>query len=335
MRTVLILTAAVLLPITGTGCALMQWIKGKDDYAQHTPTPSGPVESVSAGDLVGYLNRQSGYLTSVRYPDVAISITGPRPGDPRRTETNTLNSSTLVCAKPRNFLLVGGKNVVGDLVHIGSNDREFWLLTQSPLPREYVYCSHADFQAGRGELPIPFDPDWALQALGMAAFPPDAAYKVEADERTREHVLSFPGRTPQGQTVTKAIVFAADPAGGTNPQVRRHLVLDAAGKTVASAEVLKAATHPAGTDPTTGRPVYVQVPSRVLLKWPQQKFEMDLTLGRATVNEVIPESEAQQLFTRPTGRGVNPINLAEARFAPTGRGATPADDRPARLFGRR
>ena len=337
MRAVLTLTAAALLTASTTGCALMEWMRGKDHAQQQQPPQhTGPIQPVAADQLVGYLNRQAGYLTSIRYPDVAISVTGPKPDNPNRTETNTLNSSTLICAKPRNFLLVGGKGVVGDLVHIGSNDQEFWLRTLSPLPQEYVFCSHADFATGRASLPIPFEPDWALQALGMATYDPSAAYKVEVDARTREHVLSFDGKTPQGQPVKKVVVFAADPAGGTQPQVRRHLVVDAAGKTIASAEVATVTTLPAGVADPQGRPAHVQVPTRVLLKWPQQKFEMDLRLRGATVNDPIPDAEARQLFTRPTGRGMNPINLAEARFTPSGlRGATPANDRPSRPFGRR
>lgn len=324
MRTIATLTAAALLA-AGGGCAFLKRIVGTNDATQATGT--GPIEPRSAADLVGYLNRQSDHLTSVRYPDVSISITSPSPGDPKRTEHHTLGSSMIVAARPKNFLLVGGKGITGDLVHIGSNDREFWMLTRPPLDQTYVFCSHADFQGGKGELPIPFDPDWALQALGMASYDPNLLAKVDVDERHREYVLSFDGVTPQGQPIKKQVVFAADAAARNRPQVKRHLVLDAAGRTIASAEVKEVATVDVNAASIAKgnrvAPAYVQMPTRVLLDWPQHRFQMDLKLRDAKVNEAIPDAEAQQLFTRPTIRGVNPINLAEARFSPNARGAMP------------
>jgi hypothetical protein len=301
--------ARVLVPLAVAsglaGCEWMQRIKKGPPEQQHT----GEIRPTTAPELVGYLNQQAGYLHSVRYPDVSIEVAAGR-------ETYNLRDSTLICAKPRNFLLSGGKAVIGEVVNLGSNDREFWMYSRFP-EQNYVYCSHTDFQLGRGQLPVPFDPAWALQALGMHTYDDKLNYRVETDARNREHVLTVDAYTPQGAPVKKVVVFAADETTGRHPQVRRHLVLDSANTTIASAVVREAATVPAGGGS------YVQVPTRVTLDWPQQQFRMDLKLGTPKTNERMTDAEAARLFAKPAIDGLSPVNLAEARFVPNARGATP------------
>ena len=100
---------------------------------------------------------------------------------------------------------------------------------------------------------------------------------------------------------------------------------------IASADVKEVTTVPVGRDPQTGKTAYTQVPTRVVLTWPQQDFRMDLQLRKPTVNERLSDAEMRSLFTKPTIDGTNPINLADARFTPSSfRGATPGDLPPRR-----
>lgn len=308
----ILLLVALFLP--AAGCEWLRKAGLQKDTG--TQTPGGPIADVTPDRLVKYLNDQAGHLNTVRYNDLSIEVA-------IGTDRNSLQSSTLICAKPRNFLLVGGRPVIGDLLYIGSNDREFWMLTKRPMTEQYVYCSHADFERGAGQLPIPFDPEWALQALGMATYDPGLPYKVDADQRNRVYTLSWDATTPQGTPVRREMVL--DPTDAERrPNVRQHRILDANNKLIGVADVKEVVTVPVGGG-------YVKVPTRVVLEWPQQQAKMDLRLGRPRVNEKISDAEAAGMFTRPQpGRGVNPINLAEARFAPSStRGATP-DDRPRR-----
>jgi hypothetical protein len=310
----------VALVASVAGC---EWLRKSGLQKDTTATATGPVASVSANDLVEYLNRQASYLNTVRYNDLSIEMTMGK-------QRNSLQSSTLICAKPKNFLLVGGRPVIGDVIYIGSNDREFWVLTKLPMDEErYIYCSHADFERGAGQLPIPFDPDWALQALGMASYDPSLPYKVDTDQRNRVHTLSWESVTPQRVSVRREIVI--DPTDVTNrPVVRQHRILDANNKLIGLADIKEVQTV------QTGRGAYVNVPTRVVLEWPQQQAKMELKLGRPRVNEPIPDDQAGRMFTRPQpGRGVNPINLADGRFAPSStRGATPGPERRCRFGGR-
>lgn len=315
-----LMLVALLSPVVGC-----EWLRKTGLQKENgTPAQTGPVAAVTADDLVEYLNRQAGHLNTVRYNDLSIDVSMGK-------QRHTLGDSTLICAKPRNFLLVGGKKVTGDLIYIGSNEREFWMLTKRPLDEQYVYCSHADFQQGAGQLPIPFDPEWALQALGMATYPPGPQYKVDTDQRSRMHTLSWESITPQGTQVRREIVLDPNPGSDTRPHIRQHRIYDAANKLIGVAEVKEVATVPANrvSPGTREAQLYVQVPTRVVLEWPQQQAKMELRLGRPRVNEHLSDADMAGMFTRPQpDRGVNPINLAEARFTPSGaRGATPGADR--------
>jgi hypothetical protein len=315
-----LLPALLLAP--AVGCEWMEKMKSSTkDGLTHA---GGPVKPATAPELVGYLNGQAAPLQSIRYTDVHVEVKSGK------SPSFALNDSSLVCAKPRNFLLVGGRHIASNLVNIGSNDREFWMYTKYP-ETTFLYCSHAEFpQAGR-QLPVPFDPDWALQALGMTTYDPGLAYKVDTDVKNREHRLSWDTTTPQGVQVRREIVFDAFDTAGREPQVKRHLILTPANKLIASADVKEVATVPIGRDPQTGKPTYAQVPTRVVLSWPQQDFRMDLNLRKPTVNEALPESEKQRLFTRPAIEGTNPVNLADGRFTPSSfRGAAPGDLPPRR-----
>lgn len=133
--------------------------------AEHVPArsgaavASGPVAQVISERLVAYLNRQSDAVNSVKYPRVLIDVQAGR-------DSFTLNSSSLICQKPRNLSLIGGKAVLpGDLVNAGSNSNEFWIyskFTDGTFPK-YVYSSHEDFERGVAQLPFPFDADWCCR----------------------------------------------------------------------------------------------------------------------------------------------------------------------------
>ena len=299
-----------------SGCDFLK----RNGGSQVTPVPGVPIEDRQANQFVAYLNQQAGPLTSVRYDDVSLSASDAGGNMPRLTE------GTLACAQPRYFRLMSGHWATsGSEVDVGSNTNEFWMYVKRP-EQTYVYCSHDDFTRGKAQLPVPFEPDWVLEALGMSTYDPNLTYQIDADQKNRVYTLSFDTRTPQGEPIRKVVVFAGDRAAGDRPQVLKHAVLDANRKVIAAAEVKEVKTIASGTGA-------VQVPTHVVLEWPQQKFKMDLTLGRPRLNETMTAQEQAFFFVRPEIRGATPINLATSPFRPSSvRSSTPDGSRP-RLFG--
>ncbi len=308
-------TLALLAPLSAVGGC--EWLRNMTQPDKKPAAADGAVAAKTGKELVEYLNRQGDALVSVKYPRVLIDVKAGK-------EHHSLNDSSLICRKSRDFSLVGGKTVLSDIVKAGSNGTEFWVYSRFSDP-QYIVCSHADFERGTAQLPFPFDPDWALQALGMGFYDPNRPYRVETDQAAREHRLSYESTTPQGATVKRTVVFAGDPMHDRQPQIRRHLIADAAGKPIATADIKEVVTVSAGRGKSGDKDAMVQVPTEVVLEWPTQQFKMTLKLRSPKVNEPISDADARELFTRPAISGVVPVNLASLQSSPRYRGATPGE----------
>ncbi|MBA2225906.1 MAG: hypothetical protein WHU94_08060 [Thermogemmata sp.] len=304
----------VMLLILPAGC------KQLDDWRQSVQQRRGsrggePIPQVSAEQLVHYLNQQASRLRTLSYAEARMTA---REGEGLKGAVSYTLRGRLAAAQPRYFHLSAQGGLAGGKVDLGSNDERFWIYIDAPGNKPlYVYATHADFAAGKVQLPgnLPFEPDWVLQALGMTTFLPTAPYEaVRIDERHRTYTLSWAATTPSGQSIRKEIVFAVDTAVGSRPQVLRHLIRNPQGKTICSAEIKSAHTFPTGSvDPQSGHPHIVQCPNHVVLRWEEQKVEIDLRLEDARINQPWTAEQMRAEFT-PRISGAVPINLAEARF---------------------
>lgn len=312
---------ATLLAATLSGC---NWI---NSLRKNTDTDKSKLETKPANDFVGFLNRQSGYINTVRYDSVSMNATMPGQFIPR------LNSGIIVASKPNSFRMQAGLPIGGDQLDVGANSQEFWMFVKQSEPK-YLYCSLTDFPKVQEKLPVPFEPEWVMQALGMTTYPENKSYRIENSDRDHAYYLSWEDTTASGQKVLKVVEFAGERADSRSPQVRRHLILspkkDGGWETVAIAEIKQVETKELGFDRESGQANYVQIPTQVILEWPTQKMKMELNLGRIKLNEKLTPQEQTAMFVKPAKLdNSTPVNLADLRFnaAPisTPRGAYPRD----------
>jgi len=300
MRRIRVILAAALA--LSAGC---NWFDKRKGEEKITPVSrGGGLEERPAKDFVGYLNRQAGYVNTVRYDDVNVKATVPG-----QSFVPTLRSGLMVCQKPRSFRMQAGLAFGGDQLDLGSNKEELWLFVKQPKPT-FVFCSHTDFPRVQEDLPVPFEPDWVLQALGMTTYDPAKPYQIEKDERSRTYRLICDDTTSTGQRIRRVTEFAGGTSEGSLPQVKRHLMQhpDLTGNftTVAIAEILRVQTMETASIPRA----FVQVPTQVVLEWPVQKVKMELTLGKVKLNQ----TEQPVLFAKPSRiSDTAPVNLAEMR----------------------
>lgn len=320
MRSLRVLLLAGGLAALGSGC---DWLNNL--RKPRPPVGTEKLEAKPAKDFVAYLNRQAGAVQTIRYDSVSLRADLPGSGWVPR-----LNSGLLVCGKDRSFRLQAGLMLVGgDEIDAGSNAQEMWMYVKRPEPT-FLVCSHADFPRVQNDLPVPFEPDWMLQAFGLTTFPDRAEYESKLLEKERVYRLSFDNKGTSGQLLKKVIEFSGDRAESTAPQVRRHIVLAQSASTrawevQATAEIKQVQTVAAGVDPATGFPAMVQVPTHLVLEWPKQKVKMELRLGEVKVND---GKTPASMFARPSSIGnAQPINLAEYRQT-LPRGAAPRYDLP-------
>jgi hypothetical protein len=271
-----------------------------------------------ADDLVAYLNRNAQPVTSVEGAHALVTVkqNGESPLD---------LESYLACQKgaragtPPNFRLQS--YVVGnEEVDIGSNSQEFWFWIKR-APQPYVYhCSYADYPdvAKRGAMPFPVQPEWVVEALGMAEYDPKAKYEVNESKATWDLIQRT--KSPGGGELVKVIAFHKAPRPGTS-QVAAYILYepDAKGKlqTICSAVVEDSQAVVAG-----GKTVVL--PTKVHLTCQREKMELTINLGKTRVNQPFGQSDPNVLFTRRTLNNYKSYDLARGPDAPAS-GVRPAE----------
>src|SRR5262245_20880014 len=131
----------------------------------------------TSAQLVGYVNDNARLIPGIEAKDVAM--------DCRQDRDSGVVFGRLDCQRPRNFRLTA--KVAGmDGVDLGSNNREFWYWI-SKAPQPYVFhCDHADFAKGNVRMPLPFQPDMIMTAMGMSEMDPSKPYEVRVNQKTVE-----------------------------------------------------------------------------------------------------------------------------------------------------
>jgi len=293
-----VLITAALLSLLGSGCNLLGPKRTpKDDPPP--PLPTADDRKPSAEQLISYLNKQADHLESIETRSLDIDVKA-------QGSTVSLDGS-LYCQKPRNFKLVGRKLGM-EQVLVGSNADRFWFYVKQDPSNALFHCSYTDFEKGV-DLPYPFDPEWVLEALGMARITAGENTKVEED---RGHYKLIEETTLRGQKVKKLTVFHKGNSRDSQPQiVSRSMVDVATGKTLCTAVIKEVSRIPAERGDGLP-PRYVVCPRVIQLEWPQQDTKMTLDLGKMTVNRGI----SQDQFDMPSV-GAKQVDLG--KYRPAGR----------------
>lgn len=252
-------------------------------------------ETPTAAQLVGQLNDTSQRIQTLECREVWI--------DAKQGHQPIGLPGVMLCQKNKNFRMKG--QVAGQpAVDIGSNENEFWFWISKAEPPYLYHCSYADLARGGIRLPFPFQPEWVMEALGMADHDPNGTYApVKATRDTFELVQTTTG--PQGAPVRKVTTFSRT----QGLQVLGHRLEDASGKEICTAQIQERRY-----DQTN----QVVVPHRVQLTWPAQQLTMKLKLDDMKLNGTIEADRAQAAFNRPQLRGIQSYDLARGPDQPTG-----------------
>jgi hypothetical protein len=284
----------VLVTFVLPGCCLIRRI-----FPPPPPPPCVLPEDISKDDLVRHLNENISRLRSWRSSDVSISTSTPS-GIPIHL------TADIAVENPRNFRLVA-KSLLGYEADFGSNPERFWFWMKRSKPKNVFTIRHDKFQAARGRIPIPFQPDWLMEALGVV--PLDASKLVMQPHKPGSTLVSLleVQTLPNGQTVHRVILV--DTCRGRIVSQSLH---DAAGHPIAHAEF-----NDYRRDERTG----IVLPHKIDLDWPKNKTAMTLRIGQLTVN---PVSLPETLWAMPTITDFPTVDLSRLleRF-PTRRATAP------------
>lgn len=199
--------------------------------------------------------------------------------------------------RPHRFRMIAEMPVVGrEAADLGSNDQEFWFWLEQNQPPGLYFIRHDDYARAAGRLPIPFDPYWVVEALGVSPLGDGVTYDGPVSSAPGRLQLRRVSTSPQGEQVTK--IVRVDNCTGW---VREQYLYDANGDLLASA-----VTSDHQRDASYG----AIVPRRVQLEWPQQRLSLDIRLRDVQVNEDL--STSPDLWQKPVRHDVPQRDLFDA-----------------------
>jgi hypothetical protein len=258
-----------------------------------------PPATPTVENLVEYLNMNAKRIEpgqAVNCTNMTINI---------NAAGNTVGvSSMLICQAPRNFRMSGV--ILGNpAVEVGSNAKEFWYwcreLKEAGKPPYLYHCTYDDLAHGVN-IPFPFQPDMALNALGVSPYDATKPYnmKVVDDGKGNKLIeLTEKAESLQKTPIQKVTVFDAREARMPRPQVLAHIIKDEQGRVICTANIRSVQQ--------VGPKGFI-MPKEIVFNWPEQKLQMTMRLENPAIVPM-DESKAANRFSRQN-LNYQSINLA-------------------------
>jgi hypothetical protein len=254
-------------------------------------------------EVIQVVNNNSSQIHSFATDEAVLSLSG----------TPSLRAN-IAFERPRRLRLRAGTALTGPELDVGSNDSLFWIwiMRQPPL----YYCRHDRFATSPARRMLPIQPEWLIEALGVAEFDPALPHQgptVHPDGRLEIQTLR---QTPDGPTTKRTIVDAVTGV------VLEQSVYDAQGLLVARATARR---H--RRDPLTG----LIMPRLVEIECPRAQLSIRLELGNVRINP--PEGVPAELWAMPQLPGTPMVDLGDSNvplaplYPATPRAAPPATSR--------
>lgn len=232
-----------------------------------------PPARASKTDLIQHLNANISKIYAWRSTSVTIKA---RTGLPMQV------SGVIAVESPRNFRL-RVSSVMGDEADFGSNPERFWFWMRRNEPKHVYTSTHDDMHKAMQKLPLPFQPDWLMDVLGVIPLDPSQFEVETTDARTLTVSLVSEQLSPSGQPVKRLVVVDAQ-----HGVILGHYLYDVRGTLIARAVMKNYRFHPQAQ---------VNFPHCIDLDWPQAGMAMTLTIGRDV--EINPSSLPQPTFELP------------------------------------
>jgi hypothetical protein len=244
-----------------SGCA---WMRNCIGGRPAMPAPCVIASDASKEDIVAYLNENTAKVTAWKTDRANISIRGQTPF-PLSVGAN------IFVEAPRNFRLIAS-SLVGREADLGSNHEHFWFWNKHNEEKYVFRARHDEDPEKMRRVPIPFQPDWIIEALGVISIDPEEVTMQPGRPGTSTVLLTADKVSPQGFKIRKVIVV--DTCRGV---IIEHAVYDArsSSRLIARAE-LKGHTRDVKSQAV--------LPTQINLDWPDAQLGMTLSLPQIEVN---------------------------------------------------
>lgn len=277
----------LLLLATAPGCAGLNGLAFRKDQGPFGPrTPCALSKNPTAEEVVQHVNRNVDKIQGWRASSVKIRAQSvPIP----------LNGMLYVERDRRVRLEVSALTKELDL---GSNDDLFWLWMKprGPQPPAIFYAKHENMDVARQHLPIPFDPSWLMEALGVTPLSSENV-QLEGEPGVAAIRLVSTHVMPDGVNVKKVVVVNA-----CHGFVMEHSTYDPEGR-----PLVRALLQDYRRDQASG----AVLPHYVKLDWPQAEMSLAMDLGHVEVN---PTAIPAGVWKMPQIPDTPLVNLGDPRL---------------------
>jgi len=213
--------------------------------------------------------------------------------------------ANVVFQRPRRFRLRAELGLTGPEIDLGSNDQLFWIWVRRNEPRALYYCRHEQFAASPVRQALPIDPNWLIEALGIAEFDPALPHQGPFPLSAGRLEIRTVRETADGPTTKVTIV------DGVKGVVLEQHLFDPQGQLTASA-----VTSQHRRDPLSG----LVMPRIVDVRCPKAQFSMRIDLGNVEINRPLPNPA--ELWTMPGYQGWPAVDLGNPNAFTPGTEAT-------------
>jgi hypothetical protein len=271
-RSVLWMVAASLLP---SGCNSL--IGQRNQYG---PPPAG----ASKTDIFRHLNGNISKIYAWRSTKMTIEMSGM----PIRL------TGQLAVESPRNFRMLV-RSPIGNEADFGSNPERFWFWVRQSDQRHVFTCRHNDMGRAVRKLPLPFQPDWLIEVMGVIPLDESQFTVDNTDARTYTVTMSSEQISPSGEPVKRILLVDAQ-----HGVVLGHSLFDARGQLIAKAALKNYRYHPQAK---------VNFAHTIDVDWPQAGMKLTLRIGPDV--EINPSGLPEATFVQPQMNGYPELDLGQ------------------------
>jgi hypothetical protein len=245
--------------------------------------------------IMGAVNANAQKIQTLHTNNATINVPGAL-GIP------TLRAN-IAAMRPGRMRLEASTAVTGAEIDFGSNDELFWFWVKRNEPPAVYFARHTQRPGSAAQQLMPIDPQWLLDAIGMAEFRATDRHEGPLPiDKNRVEIKSIV-QTASGPLVKRTVVDAS------KALVLEQYLYDGAGKPVASA-IAKSHRYFEATG--------VALPQVVEISVPAAELAMTIDLGTVEVNRL---QDNPQMWTMPAKPGYPAIDLGVQPPADPGGGA--------------
>lgn len=250
------------------------------------PAPDVLAPGASLDQVIAAVNQNSARVQSYQSGDASINFRG-MPGVPSLR-------GNIVAQRPGRLRLEASTALTGPEVDLGSNDELFWFWVKRNEPPALYFSRHDQFVGSAAQQVMPIEPQWLLDALGLASFSPNDHHEGPLPHNNGTIEIRTVMQTRTG-TMTKSTVI----------DVRRAWVLEQhvynnAGTLLASSRARSHRYYPG---------MGVSLPQTIDISLPAAQLALSIDVGMVQINTV-PDNPA--LWSLPAISGSPQIDLGSA-----------------------